>query len=88
MYVISDENSHGTLFLTPSVNLLIGESSHFIELGSSIQIAFDGIILPTSRIGYRYQSQKNPSVFRIAFTPIIRESGILPWAGVSFGVSF
>lgn len=42
----------------------------------------------TLTIGYRYQKPRGGFVFRAGLTPVFDTSGILPWAGVSFGYAW
>ena len=85
-----NNTSYGTSFcLTPSANFLFGRSSHHFETGLGLFYPLSaGIILPSARLGYRYQPRHSGFLFRAGFTPFITSGGILPWAGLSFGYTF
>ena len=42
-------------------------------------------LIGTATAGYRYQKPGRGFVFRAGLTPVFDDSGILPWAGISFG---
>jgi len=75
--------------LTPSVNFLFGKTSHKLETGVSLFVPMlVGAILPSARLGYRYQPVNGGFLFRIAFTPMVSHSSVIPWAGISVGYTF
>lgn len=91
------------LFIMPfTLNFLIGENSHKLELGAGIVygqanvgITFNNetetssAISETFTIGYRYQQRLGGFLFRIGFTPLFRFGEIfMPWGGISIGFSF
>lgn len=39
-------------------------------------------------LGYRYLPPSGGFTFALAFTPLLRASGLLPWGGVSAGIAF
>lgn len=85
-----NETSYGSsICLTPSANLLVGRKSHLFETGLGLFYPMSaGTILPTFRLGYRYQPLQGGFLFRVGLTPFITPGGILPWAGFSFGYTF
>lgn len=85
------------------VNYLIGEHSSMIELGAGTTFLnsvgtnvgnskweFDKVtgFIATGAIGYRYQPAKKGINFRIAFTPILYDEGLIPAGGISIGYTF
>jgi len=98
---VSDENDTDLTFVVPlMVNYLTNPgSAHHLEAGAGITfVAGDSQdlygdedddqisnVAGTATLGYRYQKPARGFVFRAGFTPLFDGSGILPWAGVSFG---
>lgn len=84
------------------VNYLIGEHSSMFELGAGTTFLnstgdnkgktweFDKItgFVATGSIGYRYQPEHKGINFRIAFTPILYDEGVIPAGGISIGYTF
>jgi hypothetical protein len=84
------------------LNFLIGNSSSFIEAGGGATFLhstgdtkgktwqFDNItgFVATGSIGYRYQPEQKGISFRVAFTPILYDEGIIPAGGISVGYTF
>lgn len=85
-----NKTSYGDSFcITPAANLLIGRSSHHFETGVAAFYPLSAsIIIPTVRLGYRYQPKNGGFLFRIGATPLIVPGAILPWAGLSVGYTF
>ena len=69
----------GTTFLN-SVGTNVGNSKW----------EFDKVtgFIATATIGYRYQPTHKGINFRIAFTPILYDEGIVPAGGISVGYTF
>jgi hypothetical protein len=72
------ETAAGLLFIT-------GDSQDFFDDEDDEEI---NNVAGTITLGYRYQKPGRGFVFRAGFTPIFDTSGILPWAGVSFGYAW
>ena len=84
------------------VNFMPGTGASRLELGIGPALVFapedidegefsdelDAGLVGTATIGYRYQPVLGGFVFRVGFTPLFGQGGILPWGGVSFGYSF
>lgn len=85
-----NEVSYGSSFcITPAANFLFGRSSHHFETGIAAYYPLSaGTIIPTIRLGYRYQPRNGGFLFRIGATPIVVPGVILPWAGLSVGYTF
>ena len=58
------------LFVTPAVNFLFGKKSHHLEIGMSAI----NLVMPSARIGYRYQPAKGGFFFRIGYTPLFQKT--------------
>jgi hypothetical protein len=84
------------------VNYLIGEHSSMFEFGAGTTFlnstgdskgktwAFDKItgFVATGSIGYRYQPEHKGINFRLVFTPILYDEGVIPAGGISVGYTF
>ena len=84
------------------LNFLIGNYSSFIEAGGGATFLhstgdtkgktwqFDNItgFVATGSIGYRYQPEQKGISFRVAFTPILYDEGVIPAGGISVGYTF
>jgi hypothetical protein len=93
-----------TVFTVPfQINYLIGEHSHMLELGAGTtflnstgtnkgtsKFEFDKVtgFIGTATIGYRFQPVAKGLTFRLEFTPILYDEGLLPIGGVSVGYTF
>jgi len=93
-----------TVFTVPfQINYLTGEHSMHIELGAGTTFMnstgtnignskweFDKItgFVATATIGFRYQPEHKGLNFRLGFTPILYDEGIIPAGGVSIGYTF
>lgn len=92
-----------SVFTVPfQVNFLIGEHSSMLEVGAGTTFlrstgdskgttwAFDRItgFIATGSIGYRYQPEHKGINFRLAFTPLLTDEGLIPVGGVSIGYTF
>ena len=82
-----------------SLNCFIGNGSSKFELGVGVtyvigeinwfgERASGSVVVPNINIGYRYQSEDGGFLFRLGFMPLIGPHEILPWGGLSAGVSF
>jgi hypothetical protein len=72
-------------------NTEFGNKNNYFELGAGPTIIFSNgpLLIVTGRIGYRFNSDH--FIFRAGFTPLFfvglgSTEGILPWAGISFGI--
>lgn len=87
-YTVNDNELGATFCVIPSANLLFGKNSHHLETGLA---CFAGIgkggLIPSARIGYRFQPNNGGLVFRIGYTPMLID-GISHYAGLSVGYSF
>ncbi|MDR1545066.1 MAG: hypothetical protein LBS50_11830 [Prevotellaceae bacterium] len=83
---------HNRFYITPATTFLFGAKSHYAEIGTALMVGSLGKTLklvPSARIGYRYQRQKGGFLFRIAFTPAFNDFFIYKyWCGVSVGYIF
>lgn len=83
------------VYLIPEANFLFGKKSHFLETGAALMISsvfnkYDYVtLIPSARIGYRYQPRKGGFLFRIGYTPFLMGDEIFYiYGGVSFGYVF
>ena len=92
------DKSHD-LILCPESSILLGRIHHFeAGLGYSVELYNFSNFQDKSdyaifmRMGYRYQKPDGGFLFRIGFTPTLRNSifssQLFPWAGISVGGSF
>ena len=86
-YLTGEGNSHfelgaGAIMYSASVegNWLWGTSNAGAHTESGV--------LGTATIGYRYQPTRSGLLFKIGFTPIFSDRGLLPFGGLSLGVAF
>jgi hypothetical protein len=84
------------------INYLYGKHNNFLELGAGTTFIytqgsdrgttfyFDNItgFIVTGTIGYRYQQEGGGINFRLEFTPILSDEGIVAGGGISIGYTF
>lgn len=84
------------------INYLIGEHSSMLQVGGGATFlhstgnntgktwSFDRItgFVATGSFGYRYQPEHKGISFKIEFTPILYDEGIIPAGGISIGYTF
>ena len=73
------------------INSDFGKNKNYFEIGAgpTLFISYNPTMIVTGRIGYRYNS--NHFIFRAGFTPLFfigigSTPGIIPSAGISFGI--
>ncbi|CAN5508652.1 hypothetical protein BH09BAC6_BH09BAC6_08860 [soil metagenome] len=99
-YYNTGDNSVFTIPL--QINYLWGSGSNFAEFGAGTTFLkskgnnkgtffqFDNVtgFIATATIGYRYQQDNGGINFRIAFTPILYDEGLVAGGGLSIGYTF
>lgn len=88
-YLSSIFDYGSAICVIPSANLLFGKESHHFETGLACFTAIGKrVLVPSARIGYRFQPNNGGFVFRAGFTPILFSSSVVPYGGISLGYNF
>lgn len=83
-------------------NLLLGSNPDYVEIGFGALIGFTtpegkpffssyanpGPDMWVGTLGFRYQPDSGGIVFRVDFTPLFWNGGVVEWGGVSMGRTF
>jgi hypothetical protein len=103
-HVFGPGHSWSMLSIPLMGNLLLGRTSHRLELGAGVTFVrslgendevgsndptrSEVTVVATANVGYRYCPTDGGFNFRAGFTPLLNASGFLPWGGISLGYGF